>query len=210
MHAADFERMVNRHRDLVYRVAYSYMRNPADADDVAQDVFVKFFQTDKRFESDEHARNWLVRVTINQCKSLFRRPWRRAADIEAYADALEAPDERTLTLFSELMQLSEKYRVPLVLYYYVGFSTQEVADALRIPPATARTRIARGRAKLRSIIETQDEDGFAAEDSAKPRTDPTPRRPWKTGSSGTRSDIGNPMQENATNRPASHAFGGAQ
>ncbi len=77
-----FREAVERHRDMVFRLAYTYLRDPADADDVTQDVFVKLLRSGKRFEGDDHLRYWLVRVTINECKSLFRKPWRRVEDIE--------------------------------------------------------------------------------------------------------------------------------
>lgn len=71
MDAAELKDVMGRYRDLVYRIAYTYLRNPADADDVAQDVFVQLMKCDVAFESDEHVRRWLARVAINRCKSLF-------------------------------------------------------------------------------------------------------------------------------------------
>ena len=148
-----FRAAVERHRDMVFRLAYTYMRDAADADDVAQDVFVKLLRRDGSFESDEHLRNWLVRVTINQCRSLFRRPWRRVEQIESYAETLAMPSEEHVDLFVHLMRLPERYRIPLVLYYWGHYSTAEVADLLHVPPATVRTRLVRARAKLRKLLE---------------------------------------------------------
>ena len=149
----DFKAAVERHRDMVFRLAYTYMRDAADADDVAQDVFVKLLRQDRcSFESDEHLRNWLVRVTINQCKSLFRRPWRRVEQIESYAETLAMPSEEHVDLFVHLMRLPEKYRVPLVLHYWVGYSTNEIAELIHTKPATVRTRMARARAQLRTFL----------------------------------------------------------
>lgn len=71
MDAAELKDVMGRYRDLVYRIAYTYLRNPADADDVTQDVFVQLMKCDVAFESDEHVRRWLARVAINRCKSLF-------------------------------------------------------------------------------------------------------------------------------------------
>lgn len=148
-----FREAVERHRDMVFRLAYTYLRDPADADDVTQDVFVKLLRSGKRFEGDEHLRYWLVRVTINECKSLFRKPWRRVEDIEAYAETLQAPSEQHRDLLVRVMRLPEKYRVPMVLHYYIGHSTDEVARAIKVPAATVRTRLARGRARLKSMLE---------------------------------------------------------
>ncbi|MDB1895441.1 RNA polymerase sigma factor [Collinsella aerofaciens] len=72
-----FRQAVEDHRDVVFRIALTYLRDRADADDVAQDVFLKLLKSDAQFESWEHLRRWLIRVTINECKSLFRKPWRR-------------------------------------------------------------------------------------------------------------------------------------
>ena len=66
--------VIERYRDTVFRLAFTYLRNQADADDVTQDVFVKLIRSSHDFESDEHLRRWLIRVTINECKSLFRKP----------------------------------------------------------------------------------------------------------------------------------------
>lgn len=72
-----FSAAMVRYRDTVFRVAYTYLRDAADADDVTQDVFIKLYRTATCFESDEHLRRWLIHVAINTCKSLFRTPWRR-------------------------------------------------------------------------------------------------------------------------------------
>ena len=151
-----FKEVMERHRDMVFRIAYTYMRDAADADDVTQDVFVKLLRAGKPFESEDHLRHWLVRVTANTCKSLFRRPWQRVEDLEAYAGTLAMPSRAHEGVFVTVMRLPEKYRVPLVLHYYGGFSTAEIADALRIPAATVRTRLARARAKLKTLLEADE------------------------------------------------------
>ena len=148
-----FRGAVEYNRDMVFRVAYTYLRDAADADDVTQNVFYKLLTSDKGFATDAHLRNWLVRVTVNECRSLFRRPWRRVEDIESYANQLQMPSEGHVHVFTTVMRLPERYRVPLVLHYYGGFSTDEVAEMLRVPGATVRTRLARGRARLKTMLE---------------------------------------------------------
>ncbi|WP_281657052.1 RNA polymerase sigma factor, partial [Collinsella stercoris] len=141
--------VIERYRDTVFRLAFTYLRNQADADDVTQDVFVKLIRSSHDFESDEHLRRWLIRMTINECKSLFRKPWRRIDDIEDYANTIAMPTPEHTDLFVRVMSLPERYRVPLVLYYYLGFSTNETANLLKIPAATVRTRLARGDKRKR-------------------------------------------------------------
>ena len=144
-----FRQAVEDHRDVVFRIALTYLRDRADADDVAQDVFLKLLKSDAQFESWEHLRRWLIRVTINECKSLFRKPWRRVEDIENLAESLSTAQDETKAVLSDVMRLPERFRIPIVLYYYLGFSTSEIAELLHVPAATVRTRLARGRSKLK-------------------------------------------------------------
>lgn len=148
--------VIERYRDTVFRLAFTYLHNQADANDVTQDVFVKLIRSSHDFESDEHLRRWLIRVTINECKSLFRKPWRRIDDIEDYANTIAMPTPEHTDLFVRVMSLPERYRVPLVLYYYFGFSTNETANLLKIPAATVRTRLARSRSQLKSMLEEEN------------------------------------------------------
>ena len=156
-----FRQAVEDHRDVVFRIALTYLRDRADADDVAQDVFLKLLKSDAQFENWEHLRRWLIRVTINECKSLFRKPWRRVEDIENLADSLSTAQEETKAVLSDVMRLPERFRIPIVLYllyYYLGFSTSEIAELLHVPAATVRTRLARGRSKLKFILEEGDRE----------------------------------------------------
>lgn len=158
MEEQTFRQAVEDHRDVVFRIALTYLRDRADADDVAQDVFLKLLKSDAQFESWEHLRRWLIRVTINECKSLFRKPWRRVEDIENLADSLSTAQEETKAVLSDVMRLPERFRIPIVLYYYLGFSTSEIAELLHVPAATVRTRLARGRSKLKFILEEGDRE----------------------------------------------------
>ena len=151
MDRRDFESAVERYRDVVYRVAYSYLRSQADADDVTQNVFVKLYRSKTEFTDDGHLRRWLVRVAINECKSLFVLPWRRDEDIGEYENQLPMEDDDR-EVFQAVMGLKKKYRIPVILYYYLGYSTDEVAQLMGTPPATARTRLARARAQLRETL----------------------------------------------------------
>lgn len=156
MQELDFKQAVEQYRDMVFRVAYTYMRDAADADDITQDVFVKLLKKQPKLGSEAHLRNWLVRVTINECKSLFRRAWRRVEDIEDYASTLSLPTREHGDVLVCLMRLPEKYRVPLVLRYYGGFSASEIAELLHVPAATVRTRLARGKERMKRLLEVDE------------------------------------------------------
>ncbi len=151
----EFACAVRDYKDTVFRVAFGYMKNQDDADDIAQNVFLKLFKSDTAFETPEHLRSWLIRVAVNECKSVFRMPWRKMENIEDYAEQLAMPTPKHTELLSTVMGMPEKYRVIIYLFYYEEYSTEEIAGLLGVPPATVRTRLARGRKRLKNIL-TED------------------------------------------------------
>lgn len=153
MSKEEFAVIAEKYMDTIYRVAYSWTKNPDDANDVTQDVLIQLFRTTKEFESDSHLKNWLIRVTVNQCKMIFRSPWSKMKDIGAYADMLGFEEECHLDLFRAVMNLDKKYRVPILLFYNEGYTTAEIASILSIPEKTVSTRLFRARTKLRDYLE---------------------------------------------------------
>lgn len=150
-----FAELAEKYMDTIYRVAYSSLKNADDANDVTQDVLLALYRTDKEFESDEHVKNWLIRAALNRCKMIFRSPWRRREDIDDYAETLRFEDGEYHDLFCAVMALEQKYRVPLLLFYYEGYSTREVAALLGLPEKTVSTRLFRAKAKLREFLEEE-------------------------------------------------------
>ncbi|MGM9544945.1 MAG: RNA polymerase sigma factor [Vescimonas sp.] len=147
-----FVPLAQRYMDTIFRIAYSYLRSQADADDVTQDVLIQLYKTDTAFESDDHLKHWLIRVTVNRCKNIFRSPWRKVEDIADYENSLtfEAPEHREL--FDAVMALDKRYRLPVLLYYYEGYSQKEIAGLLSLPEETVRTRLFRARGKLKATL----------------------------------------------------------
>lgn len=150
-----FADAATRHMDMIYRVAYGWLKNTDDANDVTQDVLLELYKTGRAFDSEEHLKNWLVRVTINRCKMLFRAPWRRTENIDDYAETLRWEEPEHADLFRAVMALDQMYRVPLVLFYCEGYSTAEVAGILGLNENTVSTRLRRAKAKLRDYLEEE-------------------------------------------------------
>ncbi len=153
MENREFEHLARRYMDMVFRLAFSYMKSASDADDVTQNVLLRLLRNTKPFACEEHTRFWLVRVTVNECKRALRSPWRRAGDIEEYANELRFETPEHSELFYAVMELPEKYRTAIYLYYYEDYSTDEIARLTGIPAATVRTRLRRGRELLRAGLE---------------------------------------------------------
>ena len=153
----EFTRLARLYMDTVFRVAYGYLRSKADADDVTQETLVALHQRTAEFSSDEHVRNWLIRVAINKCKDLLRAPWRRVEPIEDYEGTLAFEEPHDRGLFRAVMGLDTKHRVPIMLYYREGYTIREIAQILDVPAATVGTRLARGRKRLKSFLVEEEQ-----------------------------------------------------
>ena len=147
-----FEHAAVRYQNMVYRIALHYFGNSQDAEDAVQEVFLRLYTAEKSFESPEHLRRWLVKVTVNECKRIAMHPWRsrRASLDECPEPVFEDREQREL--YQAVMDLPGKYRVPLYLYYYEGYSVDETGEILGLKPSTVQTRLARGREKLKAML----------------------------------------------------------
>lgn len=151
-----FTALVKKYIDTVFRVAFSYLKNREDADDIVQNVFLKLHSHTKPFENEEHIRYWLTRVTINECKNLLRAPWRQTESFEDYAKSLTFDAPMYSDIFHSVMALPKRYRMALYLYYYEGYSTVEISHIMRIPKGTVCTNLTRGRELLKKTLQEAD------------------------------------------------------
>ncbi|NLW11587.1 MAG: sigma-70 family RNA polymerase sigma factor [Clostridiaceae bacterium] len=147
----ELEEVIHEFGDMVYRLAYSYCRNKFDADDIFQEVFLKYMKKDSAFESDDHQKAWLIRVTINCAKSELTSFWKRNVVEMKGEITLTDPDD--LYLAEILQQLPQKYRIVIHLYYYEGYSTDEISELLGKRPSTIRTQLTRARERLSLLME---------------------------------------------------------
>ena len=146
------EQVIHRYADTVYRLAYAHMRNPADADDVFQDVFLKYAEKAPTFASEEHRKAWLIRVTINRCRSHYRSGWwKRIVPLEEAAHAT-VPDIPDPELDDALGKLPAKYRDVIHLHYFENYGTAEIAALTGQKPSTVRAQLTRGRQMLEALL----------------------------------------------------------
>jgi RNA polymerase sigma-70 factor (ECF subfamily) len=149
---SEAERVIRTYSDMVYRMAYAHVRNASDADDVMQEVFLRYLRKLPRFENEEHCKRWLLRVTVNCARSFNHTAWMRYVvplEQEVYAE----PEENRLA--DALFRLPPKYRDIIHLYYYEGYKTEEIAGILHRKPATVRSQLARAREKLAEILKEE-------------------------------------------------------
>lgn len=147
---AEFRLAAEQYGDMVFRLAYSYTRSRADAEDVMQETLLKLYAAKKPFASPEHRRNWVVRVAVNECKRLLRAPWRlRTEPLEEAAEAAawDAPSQSEL--FRQVMALPPKYRAAIYLHYYEGYTVVEIAALMGAKISTVQTWLLRARGQLK-------------------------------------------------------------
>jgi RNA polymerase sigma-70 factor (ECF subfamily) len=148
---------IDEFADTVYRVAFLYLRHRADAEEVAQEVFIKLCENDAAMYEPEILKAWLIRVSSNLCKNELKKFWRTRVD--ALDESYPAAEKHEYTdLTGEVLRLPVKYRDVIYLHYYEGYKTEEIAELLGAKPATIRTRLKRGRELLHGRLTKGGED----------------------------------------------------
>ena len=156
---SEFERCVALYLNSVYTMALYYLKNSSDAEDVAQDVFLKLYTYPGRFNDDGHIKAWLLRCAINESKNLLHSHWYR------FSQSLEAAGDKTGSCLTEeddtvlriMKKLGRNNRIVLYMYYYEGYSCAEIGEIIGIGEKAAAARLRRGRQQLKKLIETGKE-----------------------------------------------------
>ena len=150
----DLEQLYKKYRDNIFAIGLNYFGNPSDADDIVQETFFKLSKSRTDFDSEEHIRNWLIRVAVNECKRIsLSFWWRKRRPLEEYMETISFETAEESELFSEVMKLKPKYRQAIHLFYYEGYSTAEIADILHVSQSTVTTRLARARHQLKEHLQ---------------------------------------------------------
>lgn len=147
--------IIAEYSDLVYRLALMKMGNKTLADDVFQEVFLKYMKYKNRLTSKEHEKAWFIRVTISTCKAHFLSSWRKHTVPMDYDIPFESTSNSEL--YYKVMALPDKYRIALYLFYYEGYAISDIAKLCKKKETTIKTHLKRGRELLRRECEGDDE-----------------------------------------------------
>lgn len=148
------ETIIRQYADMVYRLAYAQTRSKSDADDIFQEVFLRYIQRKPDFASEEHCKAWFLRVTVNCAKKHWGSWWfRHTAPLE---ESITFPDPEESRLDEALKILPPAYRTAIHLFYYEGYSTAEIARITGSRESTVRTRLTRARKKLAEALKGDD------------------------------------------------------
>ena len=149
LHANEIiSRDLEKYGNMILRLSYSYMKNIHDSEDILQDVLVQLIRQENEFNDEEHKKAWLIKVATNICKDILRFNKRRnyinIDDVREYCKTNESID-----IVSDILQLPEKDRSVIYLYYIEGYKTKDIANILSVSPQAVRKRLQYGRDMLK-------------------------------------------------------------
>ncbi len=151
----NYQKTVEKYSDMVYRLAYFYTNSKYEADDIYQDVFLKYLQNKKQFENEEHKKAWLIKVTINSCKKMWLSAWKRK-NIPLNDNEIKFEIEEDIGLYNEIKKLPKKYRAVIHLFYYEQYPIKDISKFLNQKESTIRTWLTRARKLLKNQIKEED------------------------------------------------------
>lgn len=147
--------MFERYTNLLYRLCYSILLVREDAEDAVQDVFLKYYRKQPTFADEDHEKAWFIRVAVNHCKDILRRrklrefiPFSEVEELLAEKEA-EADDSGVL---QALFELTDRYRIVMILHYLEGYPVKEVARLCGISQSAVKMRLSRGREQLKERL----------------------------------------------------------
>lgn len=143
---------ISKFGNTVYRVAYNFVKNAADSEDIVQEIFIKLYRTDRQFDGEEHVKAWLIRAAANMAKNHVRSPW--VSRREALDEDIPAPESGndSAELNRAMSALDKKYGIVIYLHYYEGYAVREIAELLGLTEGNVKVRLKRGREKLKAFL----------------------------------------------------------
>ena len=150
----NMKQIIDEYADMVYRIALTRCRCIENAEDVFQEVFMRFSEKNPNFENSEHEKAWFIRVTVNCCKSFWDRLRKNVYDeIDENIPEEEVPDE---VLGEVLDRLPPDYRVVIHLFYYEDMSTSDISKVLEKNESTVRMQLTRARRLLKDFMKGEE------------------------------------------------------
>lgn len=141
----EFNEKYYLYKETIYGIAYTYMKNVNDSDDIVQDVFMKYLNSNEKFNTLDNEKFWLIRVTINTCKSFLKKSWKQKVELDESKIDIVSKKEENSYLFDIVYSLPHKYKEIIVLKYYEDFSINEIAKILNISISAVKKRLERAR-----------------------------------------------------------------
>ena len=149
------EKLLEMYSDMIFKLAYSRTGNVHDAEDITQEVFLKYIKSGKKFNDEEHRKAWLLKVAANTGKSLVTSAWaRHRADIDEARDIGKCMEEKG-EVFYAVAKLPEKYRTVVHLFYYEELSVEQISEITKTKTSTVKSQLHRARAMLKEMLKEE-------------------------------------------------------
>ena len=153
------QELFEKYQNNLYAVAFNVCKNAEDAEDVVQDTFIQYYSFKKQFDNEQHIRAWLIRVAINKAKNMNRTFWRKnKMSLEDYMETLTFETPESGELFEAAMNLPEKYRIVIHLFYFEDYTIHEIAKILKLSEGNVKVRLSRARSLLREQLQEELEN----------------------------------------------------
>lgn len=153
----DYEQVLDKYADMVYRITMSITGNEEDAKDAFQDTFLRLVRNNEKIQDEDHLKAWLIRVASNCAKTIVTNPWNKRTqglgETEEQAVCMDEED----SLLEEVKKLPPNYALPLYLFYYEEYSIKEIAKIIGKNENTIKTLLSRGRNELKKYLEKKGE-----------------------------------------------------
>lgn len=144
------DELIKKYIDMVYRLALARTKDKSHADDVVQEVFLRLISAKREFESEEHVKAWLIRVTINCSNSVFESSWFKRTVPLTEDISFDTPEKSEV--YYAVLELPQKYRTVIHLFYYEDMQISEIADCIGSKVSTVKSQLHRGREMLREKL----------------------------------------------------------
>ena len=154
--STQFEEIYHRHFAMVYRVCMSYLKNRDDAEDAAADVFLRLWRSGKTFQNEEHEKAWLLRVTVNRCLDHLKKRDNRHERIDDHVLMQSGDPYAGDETLAAILELPERYKAVIYMYYYEGYTSKEIAEILRKPASTIRSYLQEARQYLKGVLTDEE------------------------------------------------------
>ena len=149
----EFETKYNNYGKMLFRIAFLYVGNSADAEDILQDVFIKYLSKEQKFKDIEHEKAWFIRVTQNKALDYLRKKGRKSLSLDDIETFTYEKESSSAEILKKVLALPEKYKSSVVLYYYNDYTVEEISRILKISKSAVKMRLKRSREILKIELE---------------------------------------------------------
>ena len=143
---------IDQYGDMIRKICFLNLKNEADCQDVFQNVFFKYATYDSPFESLEHEKAWLIRVTVNECKNTFKNIFKKTVDIDQIRNIQSEENFGNSDLMTEVLKLPKNYKLAIYLHYYEGYTADQIGKILNRKVNSIYSDLKRGREMLKKQL----------------------------------------------------------